>query len=1467
MIATDLADGGSRTQASAACRRTSRVVATAVAAVFAVAGSGVTPSAARASGPLAAGPFGTQSSVEVPGLRTRTSRTYRNADGTRVAHVFTSSVNYRGRDGRWQRIDSALVGSGRSGYALRNAANRFSLHLPARLEGEPVRFESGDAWIEFALEGARGGAPVVEGAVARYRDALPDVDLTYEVQQDGVKENVVLDSPSAPSRYVFTLRTSPGLRPQVDYAGGISFVTRSGDRAFGFAPPSLVDAAGDFSHAAKMTLSRNGDSYRVALSADREWLDEPGRSWPVMLDPTVNLASARGCAYIRNSGGSSTQCDNPMFVVDNTGGAAKRPLIKFDVAAGVPAQALVLSARMRLFARDAGPQAIDLYPVTKPWTLDAGWTRYDSVNNWATQGGDWDPSGRVSVLSPVNGYTSWYVSDLAQAWLDGTRPNHGVIMVGPLAQTSQFSRTSPSELPYMEVIYEPRIGDLPAYTFQRFQRTNELVADVNVANGNLLVREEDVAFDDSDLEYDVRHYYNRQSTGYTPAGRRWTLGKGSPDVRLEILGDGVAFYGPTGYAVPFRRVGDGTYRSPAGVDADLRRNADGTYTLTWRDSGDRLHFTSVGRLTSEVDTGEGTIRYAYDGTPTLLRSITDTEDRTTSAAYDSGNWLSELRRPTAVHVFGHGASGDPGNLTSYRAPSGRQTRYTYSGEYMSRIQDYAGGDLTIGYDASHRVSTITRTSSSGSQVTQFTYGAGTTTVSGGGVPTSTYNYDRELLVRSSTIGGSPPSLTLAGTLYDRREQTLGDRTSYNLNVSASESSGVDIEIAVDGDEADFAEQSCTQGCGTFTRDWEFHTDEYPAGEYVVTVAAVDHQGDERTQTFKVTVPPKPAESDSGDRVSTRDERFTRATAFRQSFGFASDATTVNATLDDPALAASATRWGAPLTTAEEAELSTRLDVADELDVVDRYGSGAGAADFAGVYLDQDAGSLVYVGWTANATTHMEALRQRFPYATRLRSFAATRTSAQLAALKAQVAADGLWFAQQGIDVRSHWTDVEGNRIQVGAASPTSAQQTLVTSRFGPGVELVPRDMPSLTRHAAVRPLIAGLRIFRADERSCTSNVNVYGDRSTGRRNRKRRYFTMTAGHCATHGERLFQSASMQPGERRAIGRTAHSYLQAANDRGTPETPARITADLAIIDTRANGRRPPAVTFAGTNDPPGAGPWPVVRTGLIGPVPLSVGRPATATSQESGATRPDRAVDADGDTRWRSATFAAGNQTQTWQVDLENEHDVDRVRVVWDDEFARDYRVETSTDGTNWTTRATVTGVTAPGIGDHRFARVRVRHMRIVMTAAGPQMRYAFSEAEVLAAGESTRTQGDHIGDIVCQSGATSNDVICGVLRIRDADNVHFTEFPRARLDDQKEWSIGGEAVVIRGGDSGGPVFVPRNNRSTRLMIIGINSYGSGRDLDPDEFGTAFARAGFSHMANATAMSQTRVCTRRTCRRR
>jgi cytochrome c len=125
--------------------------------------------------------------------------------------------------------------------------------------------------------------------------------------------------------------------------------------------------------------------------------------------------------------------------------------------------------------------------------------------------------------------------------------------------------------------------------------------------------------------------------------------------------------------------------------------------------------------------------------------------------------------------------------------------------------------------------------------------------------------------------------------------------------------------------------------------------------------------------------------------------------------------------------------------------------------------------------------------------------------------------------------------------------------------------------------------------------------------------------------------------------------------------------------------------------------------------------------------LALNKPATASSIENAGTPASAAVDGSATTRWSSAF----SDPQWIQVDLGQSTSISRVKLTWEAAYGKNYTIQTSTDGTNWTTVRTITNGDG-GVDDNTALGATGRYVRINGTARGTAYGYSLFEFEVYA---------------------------------------------------------------------------------------------------------------------------------------
>jgi Zn-dependent metalloprotease len=122
------------------------------------------------------------------------------------------------------------------------------------------------------------------------------------------------------------------------------------------------------------------------------------------------------------SGGS----DTTLFVVDSLTPLTARSFLQFDLSS-IPSSATISQATLRLFYDTCsfGPEevGVGVYEVMGPWT--------ESTLSWNAQPSfTWDAEDVLSMgcEGATGAYVQWDITALAQDWVSGSAPNHGVVV-------------------------------------------------------------------------------------------------------------------------------------------------------------------------------------------------------------------------------------------------------------------------------------------------------------------------------------------------------------------------------------------------------------------------------------------------------------------------------------------------------------------------------------------------------------------------------------------------------------------------------------------------------------------------------------------------------------------------------------------------------------------------------------------------------------------------------------------------------------------------------------------------------------------------------------------------------------------------------------------------------------------------------------------------------------------------------
>jgi RHS repeat-associated protein len=415
---------------------------------------------------------GSRQRVELVKLRTRTSRTYRNGNGSLTTTLYSGSVNYRQAGRGWRSISSRLVPARRAGYAWKNGANSFQTFFRERLaDDDYLRFNAAGLNFGFSLEGVEGESNGTANAGrVSYRDVVEGVDLKYALFADGLKETLVLADAAAPTSYRFVMTPPAGVRTRAERQQDGSWAIFLGSRArplFVFEAPTAEDAHAVRGGSPRLDITREGRRFALELSLDKRWLHAAKRAFPVLLDPTITIQPSSQDASFNDACPTCPPYVDKKLYIGTTATERWRSAVQFTLG-DVPTGANVTDARLKLYYGGSCVPPAD--GICKPLSAKLDVHRMTKA---------WSPTSTSSALeftpAPVSSlnfstiadadvqWLAWDVTSTVKSWLGITdpQPNYGLVIKreteplsasGPAVLSRRYDLEA-SLLPKLEVTY------------------------------------------------------------------------------------------------------------------------------------------------------------------------------------------------------------------------------------------------------------------------------------------------------------------------------------------------------------------------------------------------------------------------------------------------------------------------------------------------------------------------------------------------------------------------------------------------------------------------------------------------------------------------------------------------------------------------------------------------------------------------------------------------------------------------------------------------------------------------------------------------------------------------------------------------------------------------------------------------------------------------------------------------------
>ncbi|MFE6713052.1 LamG-like jellyroll fold domain-containing protein [Streptomyces sp. NPDC057695] len=692
---------------------------------------------------------------------TATSDYYVNADGSTTVRHFAGRTNFKGADGTWKAIDTSLTED--EDGRLQQTANSLDVEFAPTAADErlaSVDFGAGRS-LAYALKGAAEAEPTVAGnGTVTYADVLPDTDVQLVPLAEGFKENVVLRSPQAANSWTFPLAVK-GLTPRVAEDGDVEFTDANGKVTatipHAFMEDSRIDPrSGDPAQSRAVTyelVTVDGEP-ALRMTADRAWLDDPARVYPVTVDPTVTASNS---TYTQNTIGGDHSTETQIKVGSYDSGTNKtNSFLQFSSLGTTLAGKRVTAATLNVYAlwsSTCAAQSFSVHPVTQSWT-PSGVTSYPGPSFGPAMGtatpapgascSNSGNSASVGVKMPVSLNTTWFNN------VAGGAANYGLALTAPTNDMLHWKKfhsdnsATAGFRPALDLTYTantaPQVN--ASYPPQNFQ--------ANTLQPELLVYASDADKGPSPLSYTFEVYDGTtlvsssgaltKSNWKIPAGKlKWSKNYdwlvGVSDGTTEIV-----YSSGFTTAVPQPPVTSGLAQNTDGHDFDP---SDGNYTTDDTDADvpvigpsleiDRSYNSLDPRIDGAFGAGWSTIAdmkatEVKDGAGTVT-SVVITYPGGEQVAFGrntDGTFVPPLGRYARLAAAVSPAVGftlTDKDFTEYALTQATAKAGTYA---IKAIKDFAGRTETFAYDANKRLTKITNETSKRSLTLAWSQPAGAT---------------------------------------------------------------------------------------------------------------------------------------------------------------------------------------------------------------------------------------------------------------------------------------------------------------------------------------------------------------------------------------------------------------------------------------------------------------------------------------------------------------------------------------------------------------------------------------------------------------------------------------------------------------------------------------------------------------------------------------------------------------------
>jgi len=601
---------------------------------------------------------------------------------------------------------------------------------------QPMQMNAAEADIQEAAESMTEELSLYDAVFPEksrsslvYSDIFPDVDLEYILEGNNLKENIIVKKRTESYVYPFLTELGEGMTMELQ-DNGSALVLKDGTPVYEIGVPCMFDANGEFSSAVSYVIKELDEGkYLLITVADAEWINEEGRAFPVVVDPSVYIYNAEptmSASYICSTAAEyEFRYDGYLYIGEAYTGAVYRTVLRMNTMPTLPMGSTIIGAQLQFgIAGYSNNGQNSLQIVAQP--IADGDDFWSGVRSWNNRP-QLDPS--ILDYETVDPYIWQMNFDITREfvkWMDDSATNNGLMIYTTDEETMTSTKCSyiyaySTSNPLVVVNYRNTMGVEDYYTYQVQDIGRAGTAYVGDYTGGITLINGIVSDASTIAPVGVSMVYNSAMTnqlyqdfvysydyGFYSAG--WKLNcvqsvhTSDDGTRLVYIdGDGTTHYFAWDSNV-------GRYVDEDGLGLRLAKD-DSNYTMTDRYGNIKYFYSNM--LYFEEDANGNRIFYnvAYGTVSTVSRQLNghNTETICTFQYDPTTKYLTSITDKTGnVTSFTYSTVAGMKRLTGITYPDGKTVSYSYDANgRLSRAKDNESGySVNYAYYSNGRVKSI-----------------------------------------------------------------------------------------------------------------------------------------------------------------------------------------------------------------------------------------------------------------------------------------------------------------------------------------------------------------------------------------------------------------------------------------------------------------------------------------------------------------------------------------------------------------------------------------------------------------------------------------------------------------------------------------------------------------------------------------------------------------------------------------